>query len=115
MTLNQDLILSLRQLREAKQIQQKDIAKMLDISQAHYSRIEQGTKTPTIDMLHMLAVFYGTSMDYIYNAYKHQVIIWHYPDAALEYGMRAAVEQDINYIKSHYPAPDAMPEGVANQ
>ena len=44
---------------------QKDIAKLLGISQQYYSEYEKGNRTIPIQHLITLAKFYDTSIDYI--------------------------------------------------
>ena len=55
----------IKELREDNDILQKDIAKILGISQRNYSYIETGKTTPPIDILKKLAKYYETSIDYI--------------------------------------------------
>lgn len=52
-------------LRENNNLYQKDVAKILNISQAQYSRIESGINQLSYDGLMKLAIFYKTSVDYI--------------------------------------------------
>ena len=55
----------LRDLREDRDLRQKDIADMLGISQTVYSRYERGFQTIPVMHLLKLADFYNTSTDYI--------------------------------------------------
>lgn len=55
----------IREMREDKDLLQKDIAKILNISQQQYSRYESGECELSYDGLKKLADFYGTSIDYI--------------------------------------------------
>lgn len=55
----------LKDLREDKDLLQKDIAEMLGISQTVYSRYERGFQTIPVIHLLKLADFYNTSTDYI--------------------------------------------------
>lgn len=55
----------LRDLREDKDLYQKDIAQLLGITQTVYSRYERGYQTIPIPHLLKLADFYQTSTDYI--------------------------------------------------
>ena len=55
----------IRDLREDNDILQKDIAKVLGISQQYYSQYEKGDRTITINHLITLAKYYHTSIDYI--------------------------------------------------
>ena len=55
----------IRNLREDKDLYQKDIAKLLGISQQYYSDYENGKRTMPIAYLIKLAQFYNVSLDYI--------------------------------------------------
>lgn len=55
----------LKDLREDHDLLQKDIAKILGISQTVYSRYERGFQTIPVIHLIKLADFYKTSTDYI--------------------------------------------------
>ena len=51
--------------REDHDLYQKDVAKLLGISQQYYSEYEKGKRTIPIQHLITLAKFYETSIDYI--------------------------------------------------
>ena len=55
----------LKEIREDRNLKQKDLAKILKVSQAQYSRIETGENEITLDSLIRLAKFYNVSVDYI--------------------------------------------------
>ncbi len=55
----------LKDLREDKDLYQKDIAKVLGMSQTGYSKYEVGTTNIPVTILIQLANFYETSIDYI--------------------------------------------------
>lgn len=55
----------IKDLREDNDMLQKDIAKLLGISQQYYSEYEKGNRTIPINHLITLAKFYETSIDYI--------------------------------------------------
>lgn len=55
----------LRELREDKDLFQKDIAKHLNMSQTGYSQYETETNDIPTEILHKLADYYNTSIDYI--------------------------------------------------
>ena len=55
----------LRDLREDKDLKQKDIADMLNIHQTTYSDYELGRLNIPIPSLHILADFYHVSIDYL--------------------------------------------------
>ena len=56
---------NLRNIREDKDIKQKDIAKILNVSQNTYSQYETGVISLTAEVLIKLSDFYGVSMDYL--------------------------------------------------
>lgn len=55
----------IRELREDKDILQKDIARYLNCSQVAYSRYELGTRDIPTEILIALADFHNTSTDYL--------------------------------------------------
>ena len=55
----------LKDLRQDKDLYQKDIAKILNTTQQVYSEYELGIRLLPIDKLDILATFYETSTDYI--------------------------------------------------
>ncbi|MBQ7035173.1 MAG: helix-turn-helix transcriptional regulator [Clostridia bacterium] len=55
----------LRNLREDKDLSQKELAKILGMSQTGYSKYETGENDIPTTILIKLADFYGTSIDYI--------------------------------------------------
>ena len=55
----------LKEIRKDRDLQQKDIPKILKISQVQYSRYERGGRTIPIDKLSILAKYYNVSVDYL--------------------------------------------------
>ena len=55
----------IRDLREDRDLTQKEIAEYLHIKQNTYSQYENGQRQIPIDMLIALAKYYRTSTDYI--------------------------------------------------
>lgn len=55
----------LKEIREDKDYKQNDIAKVLKISQAQYSRCEMGINLISLEKLNKLADFYNVSIDYL--------------------------------------------------
>ncbi len=55
----------LRDLREDKDLLQKNISIILNVSQTNYSKYELEKINIPIDTLKKLALFYNTSIDYI--------------------------------------------------
>lgn len=55
----------LRDLREDKDLLQKDVATYLNMSQTGYSKYEVETNDIPTDILKKLASYYDTSIDYI--------------------------------------------------
>ena len=58
-------MLRLRDLREDNDLNQTEIAKLLNVSQVAYSYYELGKREIDINSLKILAKFYNTSIDYI--------------------------------------------------
>ena len=58
-------MIRLKDLREDNDLFQKDIAKVLNVSQQQYSRCETEENQLSYDGLIKLALFYKTSVDYI--------------------------------------------------
>lgn len=59
-------------LREDKDLNQEQLAKLLNISQTTYSRYESGKLDIPTQSLIKLADFYSTSVDYLLNLTDHQ-------------------------------------------
>lgn len=55
----------LKGLREDRDLLQKDIAKILNVTQVAYSCYEIGRRQIPVDALIKLALFYNTSIDYL--------------------------------------------------
>ena len=55
----------IRDLREDKDLKQKDIAELLKVHQTTYSDYELGRLNIPIAALHTLADYYGVSVDYL--------------------------------------------------
>ena len=52
-------------LRHEKKLRQVDVAKLLELTQAHYQRIEKGKVNISSLTLCALADYYGVSTDYL--------------------------------------------------
>ena len=55
----------IRDLREDRDLMQKDLAAYLKCTQVCYSNYEMGTRDIPTDVLKALAIYYDTSVDYI--------------------------------------------------
>ena len=55
----------IKDLREDKDLSQKEIAKILNMSKTGYSKYEVGTNDIPTKILIKLAQFYNTSVDYL--------------------------------------------------
>ena len=55
----------IRNLREDNDLSQSELAEYLHISQRSYSYYETESRCVPIDVLHRLAIYYNTSMDYL--------------------------------------------------
>ena len=56
---------NLRAIREDRDIKQKDIAKVLSVSQNTYSQYETGVISLTAEILIKLSDYYGVSIDFL--------------------------------------------------
>ena len=71
----------LKDLREDRDLLQKDIAKYLNMSQTGYSKYEVGTNDIPTEILKKLANYYNTSIDYLLcltderNPYPKSILI----------------------------------------
>ena len=55
----------LKDIREDRDYNQEDIAKLLKVTQAQYNRYENGVNSMPIEKYSTLADFYNTSVDYL--------------------------------------------------
>ena len=58
-------MLRIKDLREDKDMLQKDVAELLNISQTNYSKYEFGKINIPINTLKKLALIFDTSIDYL--------------------------------------------------
>lgn len=58
-------MLRIKDLREDKDMLQKDVAKLLNISQTNYSKYELGKINIPVNTLKKLALIFDTSIDYL--------------------------------------------------
>lgn len=59
------IVKRLKDLREDKDLSQKDLGKILNMAQTTYSGYETGNRNIPNEILIKLALFYNTSTDYI--------------------------------------------------
>lgn len=62
---------NLRGIREDRDIRQKEIAQILNVSQNTYSQYETGIISLTAEVLIKLSDFYGVSIDYLLDRTKN--------------------------------------------
>lgn len=55
----------LKDLREDRDLMQKEVANIIYTTQQQYSKYETGIRLIPVDKLEKLAIFYNTSIDYI--------------------------------------------------
>ena len=55
----------IRNMREDRDMKQKDVASLLNVSQATYSRYESGFLDIPSSVLIVLSEYYGVSVDYL--------------------------------------------------
>lgn len=66
----------LKDLREDKDMSQKQIAEIIGTEQSYYSKYEKGKYLIPIDKLIILADFYGVSIDYIVGRTNNKEICY---------------------------------------
>ena len=62
---------NLRAIREDRDIKQKEIAGILNVSQNTYSQYETGVISLTAEVLIKLSDYYGVSIDYLLDRTKN--------------------------------------------
>lgn len=65
-------MLRIKDLREDKDMLQKDVAMVLNISQTNYSKYELGKINIPINTLIKMALFFNTSIDYMLGLTNEQ-------------------------------------------
>lgn len=63
----------LREIREDKDLTQKDVAKILSTTQQQYSKYELGIRIIPIEKLCVLADYYNTSIDYLIGRTNNKI------------------------------------------
>lgn len=58
-------MLRIKDMREDKDLLQKDVAEFLNVSQTNYSKYELGKINIPINTLKKMAIFFDTSIDYL--------------------------------------------------
>ena len=66
---------NLKAIREDRDIKQKDLAKLLNVSQNTYSQYETGVISLTAEVLIKLSDIYGVSVDYLLDRTDNPKII----------------------------------------
>jgi len=65
MALNERIAIRLRELRKEKNLNQIEVAQILNIDKSTIAKYETGAAVPSLNMLVVLAEFYKVSADYI--------------------------------------------------
>ena len=55
----------IRRLRRERDLTQEMLVEELNISVSHMSNIENGTRAPSIDLILIIAEYFGISLDYL--------------------------------------------------
>ena len=63
--------MKIRELREDRDLTQKDIAEVLNCKQNTYQQYESGKRQLPLEALKKLCLFYGVSADYILELPEH--------------------------------------------
>ena len=92
--------LKLRELRKSRRLTQAQVAEGINCSAATYSRYENGTRQPSIEVLERLADFFGVSMDYLFGR------------APLTESAMSIYERDM--LQSFRKAPNAVQDDIVD-
>ena len=65
---------NLRAVREDRDLKQKDLAAVLNVSQNTYSQYETGVIALTAEVLIKLSVFYNVSIDYLLDRTDNPIV-----------------------------------------
>lgn len=57
---------NLKELRDSRNLKQKDISKIIGVSTSYYGMIEQGTRTPILEIAKKVSEFFGISIEEIF-------------------------------------------------
>lgn len=60
-----DFGMRLKELREARQLSQQEVAARLEVGRTTVSGYERNTITPSVEQLVRMAILYNTSLDYM--------------------------------------------------
>lgn len=60
--------MKLKELRKSRGLLQREVAEVVNCSQAVYSRYETGEREPPFDIIQTLANYYGVTVDYLMGA-----------------------------------------------
>ena len=108
----------LKELRKKKAITQQEAADGLNIDRVSYARYENGTRTPTVEMLARLADFFSVSTDYLLGRtdnptlYKHNLDM---PDNHTAYAITTSndpIPQNIGERALEFAHKNAIPESA---
>lgn len=69
-----DFGLRLKELRQRKGLSQIQVAKKLNLHKSTISGYESNTKTPSVDTICKLAIFYNTTSDYLLGIENRKMI-----------------------------------------
>ncbi|MGE5558687.1 MAG: helix-turn-helix domain-containing protein [Bacillota bacterium] len=96
----------LRILREEKNMVQKEIGKLLDVSESTIGKYENDLRTPSPDSINKLADFFKVSTDYLLGRTNfRQPVKDDYSLEELPEPVLREIEDFIEYIKMKYKAP----------
>ncbi|HII4461556.1 helix-turn-helix domain-containing protein [Clostridium perfringens] len=94
----------LRQLRESKELSQKDLADILKVGPSTVSMWEQGKRIPDSDMLIILANYFNVSIDYLLGRTNDKNII------EIDKDTITLGEKVDSYLRENGINPDEMTE-----
>lgn len=103
----------LKNLREARNLTQKDVSEMLNINPRTYASYEKNEREPNSEILIQFAEFFGVTIDYLLGVIRKQPALSSHESALIKAyrnspDMQPAVDR---LLKIEQPASDAHPPG----
>lgn len=99
---------NIKLLREMKGLSQKELARLLNISQQSIWKYEAGTSVPSIHVLREMSDFFDTSIEYLIDDTK----------SSMDDNMICLTYEEMNFIKNYRllpPQTKKMLRDISNQ
>lgn len=84
----------IKNARLQKKLSQEDAATALGLSQGFLSRLETGTREPTVDVIEKMAELYGVPEEYFFAALPAEAVAGRKPKSTLDLSIREQIMLD---------------------